>query len=81
MDQPILLINNLPEILTAQYIANYLGISRRRVYELFQLNPAFGGIPNFDIGFSKRAEKKDFLSWIEARKREKADKVGESNVQ
>lgn len=62
----------LPEILTAQHIAKYLGISRRRVYELFQLKPQYGGIPNFDIGFSKRVEKDDFIDWIQRRKLEKS---------
>ncbi|HUX46632.1 MAG TPA: helix-turn-helix domain-containing protein [Desulfosporosinus sp.] len=62
--------DELPEILTAQHISSFLGISRR-VYELFQLNPNFGGIPNFDIGASKRVEKQDFFKWIEARKQEK----------
>lgn len=68
-------MNDLPEILTAQHIATYLGISRRRVYELFQTTPKHGGIPNFDIGASKRVERKDFLAWIEARKGEKAELV------
>ena len=67
-------LDSLPEILTAQHIATYLTISRRRVYELFQLVPAAGGIPNFDIGFSKRVGKSDFTSWIEARKQEKVKK-------
>ncbi|TEB05861.1 Helix-turn-helix domain protein [Pelotomaculum schinkii] len=65
---------SLPDILTAQHISDYLGISRRRVYELFQLKPDFGGIPNFEIGFSKRVDKQDFLQWIEAKKKEKAEK-------
>ncbi len=68
-------MDKLPEILTAQLIADYLGISRRRVYELFQTVPKHGGIPNFDIGASKRVEKKDFLAWIEARKNEKSKLV------
>ena len=65
----------LPEILTAQNIADYLSISRRVVYELFQRFPSAGGIPNFDIGSSRRVEKKDFIKWIEARKGEKAQGV------
>lgn len=65
-------LDHLPEILTALNIANYLSISRRRVYELFQLKPEAGGIPNFEIGLSKRVEKGDFLKWIADRKREKA---------
>ncbi|MHB8124700.1 MAG: helix-turn-helix domain-containing protein [Desulfitobacteriaceae bacterium] len=68
-------MDKLPEILTAQIIATYLGISRRRVYELFQTVPKHGGIPNFNIGTSKRADKKDFIKWIEARKSEKAKQV------
>lgn len=68
-------IDELPEILTAQNIADYLVISRQRVYELFQLKPSAGGIPNFEIGLSKRAEKKDFAKWIEIRKGEKAKQV------
>ena len=52
-------INELPEILTAQHISDYLGISRGKIYTLFQINPTSGGIPNFAIGKSKRVEKKD----------------------
>lgn len=68
-------MNDLPEILTAKHIAAYLGLSLRRVYELFQTNQKSGGIPNFDIGSSKRVEKKDFILWIEARKREKEKSI------
>lgn len=71
-------LDELPEILTAQEISNYLGISRTRVYELFQLLPKAGGIPNFDIGSSKKASKraikKDFIQWMESRKSEKANR-------
>lgn len=66
-------IEELPEMLTAQIIADYLVISRRRVYELFRLKPPAGGIPNLSIGASKRVEKKDFIQWIEAKKSEKAN--------
>lgn len=65
--------NDLPEILTAKHISDYLGISRHRVYELFQQNPAAGGIPN--LGLSKRVDKQDFMAWINDRKQEKAEKV------
>jgi hypothetical protein len=66
---------DLPEILTANHIAKYLGISRRRVYELFQLHPDKGGILNFDIGFSKRVHKDDFMEWIHSKKEEKKASV------
>ena len=68
-------IENMPDILTAQNIADYLGISRRRVYEFFQMKPEHGGIPNFDIGFSKRVRKQDFIRWIDQRVRAKNDVV------
>lgn len=65
-------IESLPEILTASLISKYLGISNRRVYELFQRKPEQGGIPNFDIGYSKRVEKKDLIKWIQDQKKRKA---------
>jgi excisionase family DNA binding protein len=71
-----LTFNSLPETLTAQIIADYLVISRRRVYELFNMPIEAGGIPNFEIGNSKRVDKDDFKKWIESRKAEKSKKVG-----
>ncbi|AJD83045.1 hypothetical protein [Paenibacillus larvae] len=65
-------IDELPDILTALLIANYLGISRRRVYELFKLNPEYGGIPNFQIGKTKFAHKDDLTQWIENKIKEKS---------
>ncbi|PGV47027.1 helix-turn-helix domain-containing protein [Bacillus sp. AFS037270] len=62
---------NLPNILTAQHIADYLGISRRRVYELIQMSEEAGGIRCFTIGLSKRVDKEDFLKWIEMKKNKK----------
>ena len=60
--------DELPDILTAQQIATYLGISRKKVYELFQLKT--GGIPCFSIGASKRVMKEYFLRWVEEQMRE-----------
>lgn len=62
---------SLPDALTAAHISQFLGISRRRVYELFQISVKYGGIPNFEIGASKRVDKSDFKVWIEQRKEEK----------
>lgn len=62
---------SLPDTLTAQHISQFLGISRRRVYELFQIHPNFGGIPNFEIDASKRVEKTDFKNWITMKKENK----------
>lgn len=69
-----LTFESMPEVLTAQMIADYLHISRRRVYELFKIPPSHGGIPNYDIGISKRVDKPDFISWIEALKEKKQSK-------
>lgn len=62
-------MNKLPEILTAQNIADYLRISRRRVYELMQLDIKKGGLPGFSIGASKRVDKEDFFQWLEEQKK------------
>lgn len=60
--------STLPNILTAQHIADYLGISRRVVYELLNKSEDMGGIKCIQIGASKRVEKEDFLQGIEDRK-------------
>ncbi|WP_216831705.1 helix-turn-helix domain-containing protein [Alkalihalobacterium elongatum] len=67
--------NELPNVLTAQNIAEYLKISRRRVYELFQLSEEAGGIRCFEIGLSKRVEKEDFVEWLESQKKMKQEKL------
>ncbi|MDR7080186.1 excisionase family DNA binding protein [Neobacillus niacini] len=54
---------SLPDNLTALQIASYLGISRRRVYELFQVKVENGGIPVFQLGASKRVKKDAFRKW------------------
>lgn len=62
---------SLPEMLTAKHIAGVLGISRKRVYELMQIHVEHGGIPNFEIGISKRVEKADLKQWIKQKKEKK----------
>jgi len=58
----------LPEVLTAQHIADYEGISRQSVYELLRRNPVYGGLANYEIGTAKRVEKADYAAWRAARK-------------
>lgn len=53
-----------PAIMTAAHISEYMHISRRRVYELFQTEPSAGGIPCLVIGGSKRVRKESFVRWI-----------------
>ena len=74
MSKKINTAESLPDVLTAQHISDYLGISRRRVYELFQLKPQYGGIPNFEIGMSKRVVKHDLFAWIDNLKKKKVGK-------
>ena len=62
---------SLPDTLTAAHIAQFLGISRKTVYELFKLSVEEGGIPNFEIGTSKRVEKSDLEMWIADQKQKK----------
>jgi excisionase family DNA binding protein len=64
-------VDAFPDILTVKHIAEYLSLSRKTVYELLKISPQVGGIPSFNIGGSKRVEKKDFIEWMESRKKEK----------
>lgn len=60
--------DSLPDTLTAMHISQFLQISRRRVYELFQISDEKGGIPHYSIGASKRVDKVDFKNWVSKRK-------------
>jgi excisionase family DNA binding protein len=62
---------SLPDTLTAQQISDFLGISRKTVYALLKVNVEHGGIPNYEIGISKRVEKADFMQWIKQLKDKK----------
>ncbi|KON83369.1 hypothetical protein AF331_17905 [Rossellomorea marisflavi] len=62
---------SLPDTLTAQQISEFLGISRKTVYELLKVHVEHGGIPNYEIGISKRVEKADFMQWIKQLKEKK----------
>lgn len=55
--------DDMPDVMSAQHIANIMGISRKTVYELFEIKPEHGGIPNYPIGVSKRADKVDVIAW------------------
>lgn len=66
---------SLPDVLTAKHLSDYLSISRRRIYELFQISVEYGGIPNFEIGASKRVKNSDFKKWLSLRKQEKEEQL------
>lgn len=59
---------SLPNILTAQDIADYLQIGRKKVYELMQITPDSGGIKTFNVGRSRRVERSDFEKWLSQQK-------------
>lgn len=62
---------SLTDTLTAQQISEFLGISRKTVYELLKVPVEQGGIPHYEIGHSKRVEKADFKQWIKQLKEQK----------
>lgn len=61
-------LDDYPEMLTAQNISDYLGISRKRVYEFMNLSKDQGGLVCIKIGITKRVAKEDFVEWIRERK-------------
>jgi excisionase family DNA binding protein len=63
-------LEEYPEIMTAAHIAEYLHISRRRVYELCKLDPSKGGIPCMEIGLSKRVKKDSLTAWLSSKEKE-----------
>lgn len=63
--------DKMPDEMSAQNIADIFSIDRRRVYELFDLSPEMGGIPNYSIGTTRRADKEDVKQWRDNLKNQK----------
>ncbi len=61
-------LEELPDVLTADVLAQFLSLSKRRVYELMDISDDHGGIPCLRIGRSKRVLKADLLEWLDKRK-------------
>ncbi|NYB72523.1 helix-turn-helix domain-containing protein [Sedimentibacter hydroxybenzoicus DSM 7310] len=59
--------NELPDILTADILSEFLSLSKRRVYELMDINPEYGGIKCLRIGRNKRVLKTDLEEWMSSR--------------
>jgi excisionase family DNA binding protein len=57
--------------LTAKQLADFLGISRKKIYELFHTPSVYGGIPNFKVGATNKVDKDDLKNWIMNKKKEK----------
>lgn len=62
-------LEELPEIMTPQDIADHMELDRYTVYELMKIPQHLGGIPNFPLGNGKRPHKRtlkrDYIAWIE----------------
>lgn len=65
---PMMTLEELPDVLTAYAISDFLGLSNRRVYELMDISNDYGGIPCLRIGRSKRVLKSDFIEWLNSKK-------------
>jgi excisionase family DNA binding protein len=62
-------LNDLPDVITPQQVADILHISRRTVYSLLDLKPEAGGIPSFRVGErTRRINKQAFLRWMDQQK-------------
>lgn len=69
------MFDELPDILTAQNIADHLHISRYTAYQFLKISPDHGGIKSFEVGKSVRCEKSDFAHWLKEQKEKKAHGV------
>lgn len=62
-------LEDLPELMTPQEIADYMELDRWTVYQMMKIPRDKGGIPNFPLSdaknASKRTVKRDFIHWIE----------------
>ena len=58
-DSPIMDINELPLIMTAEHVAKVLGISKLSAYELFKTT----GFPGKTVGRLKRVNRDAFIEW------------------
>jgi hypothetical protein len=68
-------LDDMPQVITAKHIAAFLILARNTVYELYDTPVELGGIPNMRIGNSRRTLKKDFIEWIEFKKREQKNEM------
>lgn len=57
-------LQELPEMLTVQQTAEYLGVSRNTLYSLCQQNKENGGLPSFKTGNTRRIRKSALIDWI-----------------
>lgn len=65
MENKYLYFDELPDVLTAEILAQFLSLSKRRIYELMDINVNAGGLPCLRIVRSKRVLKTDLIKWLE----------------
>jgi len=58
-------IEQLPDILSPQQIADFVGIARQRVYDACQSRE----LRSFTIGASRKIDKRDMLEWIDSHRK------------
>lgn len=58
-------LSELPEVLTAKYISDYLHVTNRQAYRWMATAPEAGGLKSFTIGRIVRTYKTDFIQWLE----------------
>ena len=63
---------DLPILMTALDVANFLQVSRNRVYEMMRLNSFPTIALNGGLKSNKRVKRDDLMEWLELNKRQGA---------
>jgi excisionase family DNA binding protein len=58
-------LDDLPEILSASMVGDYLGVDRKVIYDLLNNKPEYGGMISFRVGSQRRIRKDDLVNWID----------------
>lgn len=63
--------NEMPPVLNAKFIKEYLGISQSKVYELLHTNHSAGGIKAFKDGDRWLVKRENFKDWLDKKELER----------
>jgi excisionase family DNA binding protein len=58
-------IIDLPEIMSAAMVGEYLGVDRKVIYDLLNNKSEYGGLISFRVGTQRRIRKDDLMNWID----------------
>lgn len=64
MKEGIFIMEDLPQVLKATDIANYLNVSKGKAYQIMRLKD----FPKLQFGRTIRVKRDDFLEWVEKQK-------------